>query len=302
MVGRNVSEALLAHGHTVLTPARAQLDLADFAQTVHYLQTHKPDMVLHAAGRVGGIQANMAHPVEFLVENLDIARNTILAARQAGIPRLLNLGSSCMYPAQAPSPLHEDLVLTGALEPTNEGYALAKIMGMRLCQYIARSQSQFQYKTIIPCNLYGKYDKFNPAHSHLIPAILHKLHWAKMQGQATVEIWGDGTARREFMFAGDAAQALVRAAEHFDTLPAVMNLGVGRDHSVNRYYQAAAQVVDWQGGFVHDVSRPVGMQRKLVDVGRQAQWGWQPGFTLKQGLALTYAYYLTTEHATGPTP
>ncbi|HEX4918854.1 MAG TPA: GDP-L-fucose synthase [Limnobacter sp.] len=298
MVGRNVQEALaLQSGVQVLAPTRAQLNLFDFAGVLAYMQQHKPNLVVHAAGRVGGIQANMAHPVEFLIENLDIGRNVIMAAKEAGVPRLLNMASSCMYPAQAESPLGEALVLAGALEPTNEGYALAKIVSTRLCEYISRTNPGLQYKTMVPCNLYGRHDKFDPKHSHLIPAIVHKVHTAKVQGLPTVEIWGDGTARREFMYAGDVADAVVYALAHFDTMPAVMNLGLGQDHTVNEYYQVTAQVLGWQGEFVHDLSKPVGMKRKMVDVKQQTTWGWKPKHTLLDGLKKTYNFYLETVQA-----
>ena len=298
MVGRNIQEAMKGlPGITLLAPNRAQLDLASFSSTLAYMQAELPDLVVHAAGRVGGIQANMAHPVDFLVQNLDIGRNVILAAQTVGVPRLLNMASSCMYPAQAESPLAESLILTGALEPTNEGYALAKIVSTRLCEYIVRENPALQYKTMVPCNLYGRHDKFDPKHSHLIPAIVHKVHTAKVNQLPTVEIWGDGTARREFMYAGDVADAVVYALNHFDTMPAVMNLGLGQDHTVNEYYEKTAAVLGWVGEFVHDVSKPVGMKRKMVDVSAQTQWGWAPKHSLQQGLEKTYNFYLKTVQA-----
>lgn len=295
MVGRNVREALLARGGcTVLAPDRKALDLSNQQAVADYLNTERPDLVVHSAGRVGGIQANMAHPVEFLVENLDIGRNVIMGAQQAGVPRLLNMASSCMYPAQAESPLPESLILNGALEPTNEGYALAKIVSTRLCEYISRTTPGLNYKTLVPCNLYGRHDKFDPRHSHLIPAIIHKVHAAIQSGADEVDIWGDGTARREFMYAGDLADAVVRSLDHFDTLPAVMNVGLGQDHSVNDYYATVARVMGWNGRFVHDLSKPVGMKRKMVDVSEQTRWGWAPGHTLEQGLQKTIQFYLDT--------
>jgi GDP-L-fucose synthase len=298
MVGRNIQEALARlSGITVLAPSRAQLDLASFSSVLGYMQAELPDMVLHAAGRVGGIQANMAHPVDFLVQNLDIGRNVILAAQTVGVPRLLNMASSCMYPAQAQSPLAESLILTGALEPTNEGYALAKIVSTRLCEYIVRENPALQYKTMVPCNLYGRHDKFDPKHSHLIPAIVHKVHTAKIKHLPTVEIWGDGTARREFMYAGDVADAVVYALSHFEAMPAVMNLGLGQDHTVNEYYEKTAAALGWAGEFVHDLSKPVGMKRKMVDVTAQTAWGWAPKHSLQQGLEKTYNFYLETVQA-----
>ena len=298
MVGRNIQEALaVLPGVQVLAPARAELDLASYSSVLDYLKQHQPDFIVHAAGRVGGIQANMAHPVEFLVENLDIGRNVIMAAREAGIKHLLNMASSCMYPAQAESPLAENLILTGALEPTNEGYAIAKIVSTRLCEYISKSDSSFKYKTMVPCNLYGRHDKFDPKHSHLIPAIIHKVYMAKVTGSNAVDIWGDGTARREFMYVGDVADAVVYALDHFDSMPPVMNLGLGQDHTVNEYYEVTAKVLGWHGAFEHDLSKPVGMKRKMVDVSAQTAWGWAPKHTLQQGLEKTYNFYLETVQA-----
>lgn len=292
MVGRNVLEHAAIGEFDVLAPRSSELDLRNFAAVQAYLQKHQPDMVIHAAGKVGGIQANMREPVGFLMDNLDMGRNIVWASHQTGIKRLINLGSSCMYPRNHSEPLVEELVLKGELEPTNEGYALAKVVTARLCDYIMREDERFQYKTLIPSNIYGRFDKFDPAHSHLVPAIIHKVHQAKQSGHETVEIWGDGTARREFMFAGDLADAMLRAITNFDTLPAYMNVGLGHDYTINDYYQAAAEVLGYTGGFVHDLSKPVGMARKLVSVERQQAWGWTARHELRDGIEKTYNYYL----------
>lgn len=292
MVGRNLLENPAISEFVMLAPSSCELDLRDFNAVHTYLADYCPDMIIHAAGKVGGIQANMREPVGFLLENLDMGRNIVWASRQAGIKRLLNLGSSCMYPRDHNEPLQEEMVLKGELEPTNEGYALAKVVTARLCEYITREDASFQYKTLIPCNLYGRHDKFDPVHSHLIPAIIHKVHQAKLSGKPTVDIWGDGTARREFMYAGDLADALVRAIHEFDSLPSMMNIGLGHDHTINEYYQAAAEVMGFSGSFVHDLSKPVGMARKLVSVERQQVWGWCAESSLKAGIARSYEYYL----------
>jgi GDP-L-fucose synthase len=292
MVGSNLLEHPATVKFEVLAPRRSELDLSNFDAVQAYLRQHQPGMIIHAAGKVGGIQANMREPVGFLMENLDIGRNIVLAARQAGIKRLINLGSSCMYPRNHSEPLSEDMVLKGELEPTNEGYALAKVLTARLCDYICREDDSFQYKTLIPCNIYGRYDKFDPVHSHLVPAIIHKVHQAKQSGHEAVEIWGDGNARREFMYAGDLADALLRAISNFDSLPAYMNVGLGYDHTINDYYQAAAEVMGYNGGFVHDITKPVGMARKLVSVERQKAWGWSASHSLRDGIEKTYSYYL----------
>lgn len=292
MVGRNILEHPLADRWDFIAPGSHELDLTDFAATQRFMKEVKPDVVIHSAGRVGGIQANMAHPVDFLVTNVDLGRNVVLAAREAGVSKLLNLASSCMYPRNAVNPLHEDLILKGELEPTNEGYALAKIFATRLCQYVSRENPNLQYKTLIPCNLYGRHDKFSPAHSHLIPAIIHKVHQAKLHGLASVDIWGDGLARREFMYTGDLADAVLRGLASFEQLPDLMNIGLGHDFSINDYYAATAEVIGWEGNFVHDTTKPVGMKQKLVDIERQRTWGWMPATSLREGIQKAYQYYL----------
>lgn len=291
MVGRNIRDHAGAGGHELISPPSRELDLTDGPATEAYVAKVQPDMIIHAAGRVGGIQANIAHPVEFLVENLDMGRNIVMAARKAGIPRLINIGSSCMYPRAAPNPLEETSVLTGELEPTNEGYALAKVLTARLCDYVRRSSPELAYKTLIPCNIFGIHDKFDPAVSHLLPAIIRKVDEARRIGAKSVEIWGSGEARREFMFASDLADGIWNSVARFDDLPGMMNMGVGCDHSINDYYQAVAQVIGWQGNFSHDLSKPVGMKQKLVSVALQRQFGWMPATPLDDAIAQTYAHF-----------
>jgi GDP-L-fucose synthase len=197
-----------------------------------------------------------------------------------------------MYPRDAVNSLTEDLILKGELEPTNEGYALAKIFAMRLCQYIQKEDNSFQYKTLIPCNLFGRFDKFDPKHSHLIPAIIHKVHLAKANQENTVEIWGDGTARREFMYADELAAAVLKGVSAFEVLPSLMNIGLGIDYSINEYYEAVAKVIGWNGKFVHDLSKPVGMKQKLVSTKLQDSWGWKSTTSLEEGIQKTYDFYL----------
>lgn len=292
MVGRNLREHPAIAGWDVLAPGRAELDLTDAAALRRWFAGNRPDAVIHSAGLVGGIQANMARPVDFLAVNATIGQNVILAAREAGVTRFLNLASTCMYPRSAEGALTEDMVLSGELEPTNEGYAIAKILATRLCQYIRHEDASLQYKTLIPCNLYGRHDKFDPAQSHLVPAIIHKVHEAKRKGAETVEIWGDGTARREFLYAADLADAALRALDDIDSIPDLMNVGLGHDHSINEYYATVADVIGWSGRFVHDLTRPVGMKRKLSDVERLRDWGWQAPTSLQEGLRQTYDFYL----------
>ncbi|UYP67508.1 GDP-L-fucose synthase [Thalassobacter stenotrophicus] len=292
MVGRNILEHTWAGAWTILAPGSRELDLTDARATTDYVAAHKPDLVIHAAGQVGGIQANMAHPVAFLERNTAMGRNIIMAAYQSGVRNFLNLASTCMYPRAAENPLREEMILTGALEPTNEGYALAKITATRLCQFIRREDNAAQYKTIIPCNLFGRHDKFDPKHSHLLPAIIHKVHLAKQNGETTVEIWGDGTARREFMYAGDLADALMKGASDIDALPELMNCGLGHDHTINAYYETVADVIGWEGTFTHDLSKPVGMKQKLCAIDRQTEWAWSAPTSLRDGIKSTYEFYL----------
>lgn len=292
MVGQNLLNHPGISAWSVLTPSSTELDLRDKHATLAYITSHQPDAVLHAAGVVGGIQANMAEPVRFLAANLEIGTNVVTACLEAGVKTLINLSSSCMYPRTLGSGLSEDKVLTGELEPTNEGYALAKIATMRLCQFARRENPELNFKTLIPCNLYGQWDKFDPKYSHLVPAIIHKVHEAVQNGAAEIEIWGDGTARREFMYAGDLADAILQALANPAALPETMNIGLGTDYTINDYYRIIADTIGWEGQFIHDLNRPVGMKQKLLDVSRQQQWGWSPATTLEEGIKATYEFYL----------
>ena len=293
MVGHSFLEHPLAAKLEVFSPDRSEVDLFDYPAVKAYIERIKPDIIINAAARVGGIHANIARPVAFLLENLDIGRNLVWAARNCGVKKLINLGSSCMYPRNALNPLKEEMILQGEFEPTNEGYALSKTVISRLCSYISKETPEFSYKTLIPCNLYGRWDKFSPEHSHLVPAVIRKLHLAKINGEKTVEIWGDGAARREFMYAGDVADCIHRAIINFDSLPELMNVGPGSDYSVNDYYQTVAEVVGYTGAFTHDLSKPEGMKQKLIDITRMSAWGWRPGTTLKEGVKASYDFFKT---------
>ena len=293
MVGRNIRSHPKSKNWEIFSPTSKELDLTNYVNVVAYIKKIKPDIIIHAAGRVGGINANLSNPVDFLVQNLDMGRNLILAARDSGVKKLLNLGSSCMYPRNAKNPLSEDMILKGELEPTNEGYAIAKIMAARLCEYINHECSNFQYKTVVPCNVYGKYDKFDLERSHLVPAIINKLTKALNEDLKEVEIWGDGEARREFMYAGDLADAIYFALERFDNMPQLLNIGIGEDHTINEYYSVVAEVIGYRGGFRHNLEKPVGMLQKLLDVEKQSNWGWQPKTSLYDGILETYSYYIS---------
>ncbi|OUR82264.1 GDP-fucose synthetase [Colwellia psychrerythraea] len=293
MVGKNVLAIASEYQHVFLSPGSSELNFLDAVSVSNYIEKHQPDMIIHAAGIVGGIQANMAQPVKFLVDNMQMGLNILTAANNAGIGRFLNLSSSCMYPRDAVNPLSEDLILKGELEPTNEGYALAKVTSTRLCEYICKENPERLYKTIIPCNLYGHFDKFAPNHSHMIPAVIRKIDEAKKDNLDVIDIWGDGKARREFMYAEDLAEFIFYALDNFVQMPQNLNVGLGEDYTINEYYQAIADVVGYSGEFKHDLSKPVGMKQKLIDDAKLKEFGWSYKTSLKAGIKKTYEFYLS---------
>ena len=293
MVGRNILENNNISKFDILSPDSSALNLLNYLDVDKYIKINNPDFVIHAAGKVGGIQANMTQPVSFLVENMDMGRNVILASKNNEVKNLINLSSSCMYPRAAKNPLSEELILKGELEPTNEGYALAKIMTTKLCEYINKENPSYSYKTVIPCNLYGKYDKFDPIHSHMLPAVIKKIHEAKINNQKQIDIWGDGTARREFMYAGDLADFIYQAIQQFDKLPQNINVGLGIDYAINEYYSAIANVIGYQGKFINDLTKPIGMKQKLIDDTNLNKFGWKHKTSLVDGIGKTYEYFKT---------
>jgi len=293
MVGKNILEHHKATNYDILAPSSSELNLRNFDSVDSYIKQHKPDIIIHAAGLVGGIQANMARPVDFLVYNLDMGRNIIMAAKENGVKYFLNMASSCMYPREAQNPLQEELILKGELEPTNEGYAIAKVVATRLCEYIVKENPELQYKTVIPCNLYGKYDKFSPEHSHMVPAVIKKIYEAKENNATEIDIWGDGLARREFMYTGDLADFVFFALDNFEKMPQNINVGLGFDYTINEYYEAIAEAIGFTGKFVHDLSKPIGMKQKLIDDSKLKQFGWQHQTSLKEGIKYTLNYFKT---------
>jgi nucleoside-diphosphate-sugar epimerase len=293
MVGKNILEHQKASNYEILAPSSSELNLRNFESVDNYIKQHKPDIIIHAAGLVGGIQANMARPVDFLVYNLDMGRNIIMAAKENGVKYFLNMASSCMYPREAQNPLQEELILKGELEPTNEGYAIAKVVATRLCEYIVKENPELQYKTVIPCNLYGKYDKFSPEHSHMVPAVIKKIYEAKQNNATEIDIWGDGLARREFMYTGDLADFVFYALDNFEKMPQNINVGLGFDYTINEYYEAIAEAIGFTGKFVHDLSKPIGMKQKLIDDSKLKQFGWKHQNSLKEGIKNTLNYFKT---------
>ena len=295
MVGRNILEQTALRDHAIYAPDSTELDLLDFEATRAYISRVSPDLIIHAAGLVGGIQANVNNPVRFLERNVAIGRNIIIAAIDEGVDSFINLASTCIYPKHGENPLSEESILTGALEPTNEGYALAKIVALKLCEYVER-QTNKNYKTVIPCNLFGRFDNFDPGASHLLPAVIHKIHNAMTHNIDCVDIWGDGLARREFMYAGDLAEFLTFLINKLSSVPNTLNVGLGYDYSIDEYYRAVADVIGWKGEFTYDLSKPVGMQQKLSDVSRLNQLVWRPKTSLREGIERTYEFYLEKLH------
>jgi len=291
MVGKNILEHNSAHNYDFLTPSSKELNLLNYQDVKNYIAFNQPDFIIHAAGKVGGIQANIKEPVSFLIDNIDMGRNIIMAAKSNNIKNLLNLSSSCMYPRNAENPLSESLILKGELEPTNEGYAIAKIMSTRLCEYIVKEDDSKNYKTVIPCNLYGKYDKFDPQNSHMIPAVISKIYQAKLSGSSEINIWGDGKSRREFMYTEDLADFIFYAITNFDKMPQNINVGLGHDYSINDYYIEIAAVLGYKGKFSHDLTKPTGMKQKLIDDTKLKEFGWKSKTTLTEGLIKTINYY-----------
>jgi GDP-L-fucose synthase len=220
-----------------------------------------------------------------------MGRNIIMASKENGVKYFLNMASSCMYPREGQNPLKEDLILKGELEPTNEGYAIAKVVATRLCEYIVKENPSLQYKTVIPCNLYGKHDKFSPENSHMIPAVIKKIYEAKQNNAKEIDIWGDGLARREFMYTGDLADFVFYALENFEKMPQNINVGLGFDYTIIEYYQAIADVIGFKGKFIYDLTKPIGMRQKLIDDSKLKQFGWKHQTTLLQGIKKTLDYF-----------
>jgi|TARA_B110000114_G_C15004118_1_gene362044 GDP-L-fucose synthase len=292
MVGRNIRDHLSAKNYKILSPTSSDLNLLNYKDIFDYITFNNPELVIHAAGTVGGIEANMNYPVKFLVNNMQMGLNILMASKIKKIKRFINLGSSCMYPRNAKNPLSEDFILKGELEPTNEAYALAKITSTKLCEYITREESSFLYKTIIPCNLYGKYDDFNYDNSHMIPGVIRKIYEAKNKNSEFVNIWGDGSARREFMYAADIADFIYYAVENFNKMPQNINVGLGHDYSIFEYYKIIADVIGYKGKFNYDISKPTGMKKKLIDNKRLNNFGWSHQTSLESGIKKTYEYFL----------
>jgi GDP-L-fucose synthase len=291
LVGSAIVRALQGEGFTrILTRSRAELDLADNTQVRGFFAAERPRYVFVAAAKVGGILANSQQPVDFLLENLAVQNNIIPAAYEAGVEKLLFLGSSCIYPKLAPQPIQESALLTGALEPTNEWYAVAKIAGIKLCQAYHR-QYGFRAISAMPTNLYGPNDNFDLQSSHVLPALMRKMHEAKQSGASSVTIWGTGTPRREFLHVDDLAGACLHLMRHYES-PEIVNVGCGEDLTIAELAQTVKEVVGFAGELQFDTTKPDGTPRKLLDISRIRATGWRPSIPLREGLQATYQWFL----------
>jgi GDP-L-fucose synthase len=282
MVGRAILHALKGRDVDILSAPHSALDLTDQRATSDWLAENRPDGVIVAAARVGGIGANSAYPADFIRDNLSIALNVIDGAHRAGVDRLLFLGSSCIYPKEAAQPIREDALLTGSLEPTNEAYAIAKIAGLKLCEFYARQYGR-QYISAMPTNLYGPYDNFDPETGHAIPAMIAKFHSAKMARAKDVILWGTGAPLREFLHVDDLARALITLLECYDGTGPV-NVGSGEEISIRDLAYLIKDIVGYEGGVVFDPSKPDGTMRKALDSSVIKGLGWQVLKPLMQGL------------------
>ena len=297
MVGSALVRALEKRGpEDLVTRTRDELDLTRQADVRTFLDEETPNVVVVAAARVGGIEANRSYPAEFLFENLAIAQNLIHGAWQAGVPRVLFLGSSCIYPKHAPQPMPEDCLLSSPLEPTNEAYAIAKIAGLKLCQYY-RQQYGALYHSAMPTNLYGPGDNYHPDNSHVLPALIRRFHEAKENGDAEVVVWGTGQPRREFLPVDDLADACLHLLDLEDP-PDWVNVGVGEDVSIAELAEKVKTTVGYEGNLRFDTTNPDGTPRKLLDVSRINHLGWTARIPLDEGLHTTYHTFLK-ENQTG---
>ena len=294
LVGSSLVRKLRDGGFAnLLTRDRSQLDLRDETGVRRFFEDEKPAIVVLAAAKVGGIKANNDLPVEFLVENLQMQNNVIRAAYDHGVRKLLFLGSSCIYPRDAPQPIPESALLTGPLEATNEAYAIAKIAGIKLCQAYAREYGA-NFISAMPTNLYGPNDNFDLVSSHVLPALMHKAHTAKEEGRSELVVWGSGKPRREFLHVDDLAEACVFLLENYDN-PEIINVGCGQDISIRELAELICDVVGFKGELAWDTTKPDGTPRKLLDVSKIHALGWQHRLGFRDGIRRTYEWFLEHE-------
>lgn len=296
MVGSGVVRRLEKEGFTrILTRSRAEMDLLDRAAVRAFFEKERPALVVDAAAKVGGIVANNEQPVEFLIQNTTIQNNIIEAAADFGTRKLLFLGSSCIYPKFAEQPIKESSLLTGALEPTNDAYALAKIAGVKLCQSYARQYGK-NFLSGMPTNLYGPNDNYDLHNSHVLPALIRKVHEAKKRGDKSYVVWGTGTPRRELLHVDDVADACLFLLENYDS-PEVINIGCGIDITIRELAETVREVLEFEGELVFDASKPDGTPRKVLDISKLTAMGWKPKIGLREGILDAYKSFLKTSLA-----
>ena len=291
MVGSAIVRELRRQGYdNIITQTHSELDLTRQADVEDFFEKEKPEYVVLAAAKVGGIGANIKYPAEFLMENLQMQCNVLDSAFKNNVKKLLFLGSSCIYPCKAQQPIKEEYLLTGPLEPTNEGYALAKIAGLRQCEYYYREYGR-EFISVMPCNLYGYCDSFDINRSHVIPAMIRKFHSAKVNGFESVTVWGTGNAYRELLFADDMADACVYLLNNYSGEEFV-NIGYGKDFTVREIAEMVKNAVGYDGKIIYDPEKPEGMFRKIVDSEKANNLGWKPKTEINEGLSLTYKWFL----------
>lgn len=296
MLGQNLVSAFQSQKDVaVIGVTRNDLDLRDLEAVGELVAKIKPELVVHSAAMVGGIQANVNSPFEFLIDNVRMDSGVIQSCVVAGVENFLYLGSSCMYPKNYRQPLVESDIMAAPLEPTNEAYALAKIAGSKLCAYASNSFG-LNYRTIVPSNLYGPGDNFSPFSSHLLASVIRKVHVAKHSGSENIEVWGSGSVRREFTYVGDLVDWVTSLQGNLAALPQVLNVGTGIDHTVDEYYKEAMKVIGYRVPLIHDLSKPDGNQAKLMDSSQaRINYGWNPTTLLPEGIEKTYRWFLENQ-------
>ena len=290
-VGTNFLKDPRNINYKIFSPNRQKLDLKKIDALYGYLDKYRPDLIINAAGKVGGILSNSNNNYDYLNENILINYNVINVSKELKIPNFINLSSSCIYPVNFTVPFSEDNILSAKLEPTNEGYALSKIYALKSCEFISK-ESKLNYKSIIPCNLYGPYDDFNSETSHMIPGAIAKIHNSKKANNDSVTIWGTGKVRREFMYIRDFIDFLYFSIKKFELIPNVLNVGLGYDNSIEDYYKTIFKVIKYRGKINYDLTKPDGIKRKLMDISNLKRLNWQAKTSLSEGINSTYKYFL----------
>ena len=287
MVGKSLIKKL---NYKIFSPNKKQLNLFNFTKVKNYIKKNKINFVIHCAAKVGGIQDNVNNQLEYLVENLNINKNVIMASYESGIKSFLNIGSSCIYPKNMKKKIRENLISKVNFEPTNEGYAVSKFISIKICKFISEKNG-YNYKTLVPTNLYGPNDTYDLKKSHLLAAIIKKLSDAKKINKKNIEIWGDGKARREFMYVSDLSDAIWFSVKNFNKIPNILNIGTGKDYTVTQYYKKVSKIIYPEAKFYYNKKKPSGMRRKLLDVSILKKLGWKSRVSLIDGIKKTYKEY-----------